>query len=235
MSKIKYLSKVWLPDNAIFVDHTFRNDGETIVATSLDKMFEQIKEEYHFGNGKRNTLSKYIKIGIYNLNTDNVAPKEADMTYRSSKDILCKYAYYRALYLSPNLTEVYCEFFHLDVDKVRGTGFECRYDYGILYGNYPSIKLGSTVRSNYIPKKDLVIDRWKHFSAGIDNLDDKCPLGFDIGIFYIALWDEYFDDYYNAIDYDSEYPDKFEDGCVPVSTMKIVKEGRAELQETKTE
>lgn len=211
-SKMKYLSKVWLPDNAIFVDHTFRNDGETIVTTSLDKMFEQIKEKYCFGNGSRNTLSKYIKIGIYNLSADNVAPKEADMTYRSSKDILCKYAYYRALYLSPNLTEVYSEFFHLIMPKDKGGyGFECRYDYGILYGNYPYINPGSFAKSSYIPKQILEIDHaGKH---SILNINDIYDFGADVNLFYKAYWN----------DDKNEYPDRYEDGCVPISTMKIVK------------
>lgn len=214
MAKVKYLSKVWLPKNAIFVEDTFDHGGEQLVTTSLDKMFEEIKKYYSFGNGKRNKISNYIRIGIYNLDADNIAPKQYSMTYRESKDILCKYAYYRALYLSPNLTEVYCEFFHLDLDGANGAGFEYRYDYGILYGNYPYINSGTIVKSSYIPNEELSI--YPSCWNCIDKLDEKCSL-FDVHMYYDA--------YYKGIDSNSKYPDRFEDGCVPVSTMKIVKEG----------
>lgn len=206
--KIKYLENVWIPNGAIIIDDTVCSNCERFITHSMSDMINYLRDKYL--PYRRRLQMRCIKLSIYNLNAIMIPPVMT-MTYTESKDILCKYAYRRVITISPDLKEVYCEVFSLNHDETRKTGFVCCYDYGILYGrDIPIFEDGSIVESSYIPKEDLVIQNYNRDCITIR--DKQYTVGRDLFMFNRVFWN----------DESNEYPmNDCEDGCVPISTIKL--------------
>lgn len=226
--QVKFLDKVWFPAGAILIDNTYPHGDELFICHSIHEMLSYLKDTY-FYRGK-NTQTSFFKISIYNLNADNENPL-VDTTYRNSKDILCKHAYCRVLFLSPDLKEVYCEAFDICFDD-HDMSAQFTYDYGILYGDYPKYENLDLVDSDFLRKSSYeyswdVKECENYVIDGVPNadLDSKVNTGRDIYVCY-RVWE--------SMESYADYPCiEVYDGCLPVATFTKV--GHAELLEIETE
>lgn len=116
---MKYLEHLLLIPGCIY------RSGDKSYNNFVDAVNNSIESE---------TFKGIVIIEIENPNTDGIQPSDIRCTNFESKDILCRHAKFRYIYISLDKSEIYFESFEL---KNSSDNWICNfeYDYEFMYGN----------------------------------------------------------------------------------------------------
>jgi len=136
LSDIRYLDHVVITEGSQYFigNKKFSSLNEALVfcrKTPIDKLAKYLAKHQA---GRKQTICITIK----NTHAPEFFQNEwipKGLIRKDTKDVLCLYARERQINIATDLSEVYTEYFELCKDE--GMSYECIYDYGILYGNYP--------------------------------------------------------------------------------------------------
>lgn len=187
MNEVKYLSKLYLPENytAVFQENSNGWGGFNFVSKDLNKLLQLIKANVNFAK------SKYCKIDIINPDADEehtiLKVEKKDTTFALS---LREHAKLRQIYFSPFLDELYGESFH-----IKNGNEEEQYvkiDYTYLYGDYTKrYVVGSIVTTDILAyEKVYANSSMQKYGRNLpleisSNLDRRInPYCLNIGFYY---------------------------------------------------
>lgn len=136
---MKYLDKVVIPEGC---NIKFYNDFYKNWYSSLEECLSNSAKESEEYND-----TGMISIGIVNLDVfEDIRYSDIrewihpGMTFKSAIQELSKYAHYRHLFVSKDLSELYVEYFSL-------SGSEYAIDYNLVYGNGEIIEIGTEIKT----------------------------------------------------------------------------------------